>query len=141
MKKSILSILIFCELLSSTCINNGDKTVTCSESKLMWVDRQDHRSIGTWTEVLEYCEKLNLAGYSDWRLPNINELLSIADFRENIFSINSAFKNSKSKHYWSSTTFKEYRDYDKAWSLGFEGRISVTRKVVDSHALCVRDIP
>ncbi len=33
----------------------------------------------TWQEALSYCEALDYSGYSDWRLPNINEAVSLTD--------------------------------------------------------------
>ncbi|WP_080682792.1 DUF1566 domain-containing protein [Sorangium cellulosum] len=33
----------------------------------------------SWSDALAYCEKLNLADYTDWRLPSVKELLSIVD--------------------------------------------------------------
>ena len=33
-----------------------------------------------WKGGMEYCENLEYAGYSDWRLPNKDELMTIVDF-------------------------------------------------------------
>ena len=33
-----------------------------------------------WSDALEYAESSELAGYTDWRLPNIKELQSIVDY-------------------------------------------------------------
>jgi len=38
----------------------------------------DHDSF--WRKAMEYCENLTYAGFSDWRLPNKDELATIADY-------------------------------------------------------------
>ena len=57
-------------------IDNGDGTVTDQVTGLMWVS--DMASPGNWEACLEYCQDLDTGGHSDWRMPNINELLSVA---------------------------------------------------------------
>ena len=37
-------------------------------------------SARNWAAALNYAENLTLAGYSDWRLPNIKELQTLTDF-------------------------------------------------------------
>ena len=34
----------------------------------------------TWSDAIDYCEALELDGKKDWRLPNINELISIVNY-------------------------------------------------------------
>jgi len=45
---------------------------------LMWGPRQNAISVD-WNSARSYCASLSLGGYSDWRLPTINELASIYD--------------------------------------------------------------
>lgn len=59
---------------------NGDKVVKDNSTGLMW---QKTYSSGSWQGALSYCENLDYAGFTDWRLPNSNELAS------NIFSKNT----------------------------------------------------
>jgi hypothetical protein len=59
-------------------IDNGDGTVTDTMTGLMWFKNESGPFV--WENALIYCEGLTFAGYDDWRMPNIKELLSIVDF-------------------------------------------------------------
>jgi len=90
--------------------------VTDSLTKLQWQDD----TIGTiinWTRAISRCEALTLGGFSDWRLPNIKELQSIVDDSKISPSIDSAFVNTVSDSYWSSTTLSY--DSSFAWYVTF----------------------
>jgi hypothetical protein len=83
--------------------DNEDGTVTDFTTRLMWKKIADKKM--TWEEALTYCENLNYAGYTDWRLPNINELISLVDYSQNDPCIaGSFFPDTQSLPYWSSTT-------------------------------------
>jgi hypothetical protein len=58
----------------------------------------------TWQQALSYCETLTLGGYSDWRLPNRNELQSIVDYSRFNPAIDPIFNVVSFPNYWSSTT-------------------------------------
>ncbi len=60
-------------------VDNGDGTVTDQFTGLMW-SQEDNGEALSWEEALAYAESATLAGYEDWRLPNIKELQSIADY-------------------------------------------------------------
>ena len=45
---------------------------------LMWAVRGNGEDV-TWEPAEEYCETLELAGYSDWRLPTLPEVESVHD--------------------------------------------------------------
>ncbi len=139
MKKSILGILVLCGVLSATCTRSSSETVYCDKSKLMWQDDESVKTISkTWTKAIEHCESLNFAGYSDWRLPNKNELLSIVDRSKYDPAINSAFKNTTSYYYWSSTTFAS--DTSRALDVGFDyGDTDGNNKSYSYSVRCVRD--
>jgi len=60
-------------------VDNGDGTVTDVATGLMW--SQDDSGVGMdWEHALAYAEGSELAGYDDWRLPNVKELQSIVDY-------------------------------------------------------------
>ena len=48
----------------------------------------------TFAEALAYCEDLELGGFDDWRLPNVRELQSIADYSRYPAAVDSLGKES-----------------------------------------------
>lgn len=60
-------------------VDNGDGTVTDTCTDLTW-QKETAPGRYSWQEALRYCDGLALAEFNDWRLPNIRELLSIADY-------------------------------------------------------------
>ena len=71
---------------------------------------------GTFQEAIEGCEALVADGKNDWRLPNINELLSIVDYsKDSGTMLYSEFKSIETGEYFSSTTSDS--DSDRAWTL------------------------
>lgn len=53
-------------------------TWTDPATGLTWA-RQDNGSYLNWNQAANYCQSLNLGGYSTWRLPTIDELAGIYD--------------------------------------------------------------
>ncbi len=60
-------------------VDNGDGTITDRATGLMWQQADDGRA-RNWQEALACAEDLDLAGYTDWRLPNAKELQSIVEY-------------------------------------------------------------
>ena len=59
-------------------VNNLDGTITDTGTGLRWA--QVPSPAVTWQGALAYAEDLALAGFTDWRLPNIKELQSLTDY-------------------------------------------------------------
>ncbi len=59
--------------------DNGDGSVTDRATGLMWAKIDSGKGLN-WEQALAYAENLELAGHSDWRLPNAKELQSIVDY-------------------------------------------------------------
>lgn len=89
----------------------------------------------TWPEAMEYITCLNAnsyLGYSDWRLPNRNELESLINMEKSEFShwlSEQGFLNA-SYYYWSSTT--SANNTNLAWVVYMDRSIVVAHsKYVD----------
>lgn len=103
--------------------DNGDGTVTDNLTGLMWLEDAnclstnypgvDADGLVYWQEALVFIIGIDGgatyplcgAGYTDWRLPNVNELKSLVDFNENTKALPAShpFDNVENP-YWSSTT-------------------------------------
>ena len=90
------------------------------ETGLIWNKLESHKSM-SWEEAIEYAKTLG----NDWRIPTIQELITLVDFSKN----NPACKiiNTYSLDYWSSTIYADDTRY--AWNVDFyDGDISYNDK-------------
>ena len=88
----------------------GDDIVFDRATGLMWARDGDAAGCFNggqqfWANAITYCNGLNFAGFTDWRLPNIFELYSIGRMNAWNPAIQTAFTNTKWDYpYWSSTS-------------------------------------
>ncbi len=126
-------------------VDNGDGTATDQGTGLMWMqstadingdeDMDDNDRL-PWKDALEYCENLNFADYTDWRLPNERELRSIV--KDDTFNpaIDPVFDCELSP-YWSSTSLASDASY--AWFVNFAvGGDNWQNKTNHNYVRCVR---
>jgi len=101
-------------------VSSGDGTVTDINTGLMWQKAQNEDNL-SWKNALKYCEELSTNGFSDWRLPNIKELMSIIDYYDYNSSyppINKNYFNViRGRIHISSTTSKE--DFSRAMGINY----------------------
>ena len=98
------------------------KIVTDTITGLQWQDDAEAKTLTkNWNEAQAYCQALTLGGYSDWRLPVIDELMYVADRSKRDPAINPAFQNARSEDYWSATS--TVGDEDIAWRVDFDNGI------------------
>jgi len=72
------------DTLDNEFVDNGDETVTDVANGLMWQKANGQQSETdyqfSWNQALAYCEGLELAEHTDWRLPSVVELQSLVDY-------------------------------------------------------------
>jgi hypothetical protein len=104
-------------------IDNNDGTITDRATGLMWQKSGSSKFLDN-INIKEYIKRLNiqkLSGYSDWRMPTIEELASLLTRRrKNGVHIDPVFDN-KQVRCWSvdqSDPIEPY--YSVAWIISFE---------------------
>lgn len=121
--------------------NNDDGTITDNATGLMWVADPSAAGVGgiyTWANAITACEGLTYATYTDWRLPNTKELMSIIDYGTFNPVIDTNFFTSPSDYYWSSTTYAPVTT--DAWRVSFYvGDVGLDVKTNTWYVRPVRD--
>ena len=118
--------------------DNGDQTITDNLSGITWTkdanpltsrrapDMPNTDGAVSWQDALDFSKILNketYLGFTDWRLPNRNEMASIINYAvaEPSFWFNGIGFLNVRKHYWSSGTTAF--NTGKAWKIGVDGTI------------------
>ena len=111
--------------------DNSDGTVTDTKTGLMWKQCVEGLSgpdcasgsakTFTWQQALQQAQAVNsgsFAGFSDWRVPNIKELLSLVEHQCSSPAINlTRFPNASNHWVWSSSAVAGRTAY--AWGVKF----------------------
>jgi hypothetical protein len=126
--------------LAGAYTDNGDGTITDTRTGLMWEKLSDDGTIHdkdamyTWTNAFSTKVAMlnagSFAGFTDWRVPNVNELQSLVSYGASYPAINAAFNAScaatcsvltcsctQPNAYWSSSTYQDISS--NAWVVYF----------------------
>ncbi len=88
---------------------DGDDVILDRATGLMWAADGNEAGCNdggglNWVDTIAYANTLDFAGFTDWRVPNINELLSIINHAVASPSTYGAFfVNTVAGIYWSAT--------------------------------------
>ena len=156
--------LVSADTVAVSYTNNNNGTITDNTTGLMWKTCDQGQAwdnnntaanltddnctadsnatdIYNWTAALTEAQNHTFAGYDDWRLPNVKELTSIADYTLSP-SINPVFPNANTGNFWSSTLYANASgstSANPAWRVAFiNGFISNIIRTVDSRVRLVR---
>lgn len=97
-------------------VDNTGNCMTDNLTGLMW-SRQATLS-GTWQTAFDLAANLELCGFSDWRIPNRKELLSLVNYGANnngIWLLDNGFTFQVESILWTSSSVAG--STDKVWAL------------------------
>jgi hypothetical protein len=125
--------------------DNEDGTVTDNLTGLIWLKDANCFGQRTWDDALTDCNTLadgdcDLADSSsagEWRLANVNELLSLMDYSQNApaLQVDHPFTDVQAAHYWSSTASAG----GSPWTLYFGGGMGTSSTTNSHYVWPVRD--
>jgi len=100
----MFSLCGYANAASDTWFDNNDGTVLDVASGLIW-QQEDDGITRNQIDAAIYCEDLIHANITDWRLPNVKELISIVDFRIQDLAIDEGAFLNVQDDYWTSTPY------------------------------------
>jgi hypothetical protein len=112
-------------------------TWTDPKTSLTWT-REDNGDDVNWEEAAVYCQNLQLGGYSDWRLPSIEDLAGLYDRSQNVKG--QRVKGDISLTGWSWSGDRGTTPGD-AWLFLFRFGVRASFPIAESshlRAFCVR---
>jgi len=149
---AILALMIGLQIgsaLAETDLEKASQTIIIDD--LEWALGTNGENI-KWPKAVEYCAGLTLAGYTDWRLPTLDELESLQDSEaEGDYGIRSPFLLDDCC-LWSGESLvdRPAEDGDEIggrpemyhWGFMFDGGLAYYAVHIfdDGQALCTRDI-
>jgi hypothetical protein len=103
---------------------NGDSVVTDHATGLMWHQSGSGKDM-VWNEAKQWVKDLNnrgFAGYSDWRLPTVEEAISLLESNKKAgdLYIDTAFDVTQSG-IWTGDENDTASYLDSVWSVRFSG--------------------
>ncbi|MCP4367390.1 MAG: DUF1566 domain-containing protein [Deltaproteobacteria bacterium] len=109
---------------------NGGRVVTDIATGLMW-HQSGSEKFNNWDEAMDWVNKLNYAGFRDWRLPTVEEVISLlepeCDKKVKMF-IHKYF-DTKQIRIWTGDTEKKT---EKVWYVHFKKSFKNPTGYVDS---------
>jgi len=120
---------------TETSLEGGD-VILNEDTNLMWIYYPATGNVN-WATALQHCHDITTGGYTDWRLPNIIELISMIDYSKTNFRTESWY--AFNDYYWTSTTVPSSTTYAYRFRMS-DGMLSSSPKTISSDfgVRCVR---
>ncbi len=113
----IFSLLLSISLNAKSRFTVENGTVRDNLTGLLWQQKTGINKV-SFKKAKLYCKSLKIGKINGWRVPKVDELMSLVDKNYSFPSINKKyFPNTISKHYWSSTINKN--NSKKVWIVFF----------------------
>ena len=124
--------------------NHGDGTITDHMTGLMWQQAPDD-SVKTWDVALSDANGSTIAGYTDWRLPNILEIASLLTYditwtNQWTWLQSVGFTDATHSDYWWSSTTNATRDSFATNADFANTMIRASSKGISQRAIFVRGV-
>ena len=108
-------------------------------SNLMWENSIHSKDIKlNHNEALNYCKNIKTGTFQDWRLPTLNELLSLVNYNKVEPAIKKEITLISSKNmYWSTTPY--ISNSNTFWGVSYkDGASKKASSNYDRYVRCVR---
>jgi serine/threonine protein kinase len=86
----------------SRFMDNGDGTVTDTQTGLMWTKNANPIGRLNWNNAMRTVANFKISGFFDWQLPSKDELVVLS----NAMKDGHPFTGVQSSYYWSSTSYE-----------------------------------
>lgn len=133
MKTILFGIML---LMASTI--SAEHIFKDKKTSLIWQDSKDNTKLSiTYAKAEDYCKKLKIGKYNKFRIPTMDELQSIIDYKNYDPAIIKGFDYVSNESYWTTTEFAD--DEKIVWLIHFKkGERSVKDKHYDRYIRCVQ---
>jgi len=126
-------------------VDNRNGTITDNETQLMW-QKSGTREMVSWKKAPEYIDRLNnrkFSGYSNWRLPTLEELLTLTEPRHSRQGLYISSFFSQKQGIVASSDSCSYDGKNLPWYISFLRGISncISYNLIDEfHVRAVRSM-
>ncbi len=114
-------------------VDNGNETVTDTQTGLMWTKNANLFNKRTWIDALVACRTFSISEIRDWLLPGRDQLEALYHAMKS----GHPFTGVQSSYYWSGTFHDKMEDH--MWGVSMDnGFMSALDEKQAHHVWCFR---